>query len=136
MRKPVLLLLLCASACAGQGIEEPPRWTRDKPFVALTTATFGSAIVDVETTQALNRKYDCLGCWREEYNPLARPFVKNRNTQYAVWNVTAGGASWLGWKMKRSDKKWVRRLWWTPQVAVLGANIWGITTNVRSLSKR
>lgn len=129
-----LVLLTLAPAVCAQDFERP-HWTRDKPFVLLTAATFASAVGDTETTQAVREKYSCPGCRFIEYNPLARPFVNQRATQYAVWTATAGGASWLGWKMKHSRKAWVRKIWWLPQVALIGANTWGITQNVVSLRK-
>ncbi|MCI0348221.1 MAG: hypothetical protein L0Z53_02250 [Acidobacteriales bacterium] len=135
MRKLILLLALLAPLPLAAQSFEAPRQT-DKPFHILTAVAFSSAVADVETTQALRAKLERADLRHVEYNPLARPFVKHRAVQYAAWSATAGGASWLGWKMKRSRKGWIRRIWWLPQVAVIGANTWGTTQNFINLRKR
>jgi len=112
-----------------------PRWTRDKPFLLLTLGAGLSAVGDVETTQRFRQMIQARGLEPGEVNPLARPFVANRGRQYAAWNATVAGASWLGWKMKNSKRRWVRRLWPLPQAALLGVNLTATVHNLRGMRK-
>lgn len=51
-----------------------------------------------------------------ELNPLFRPFAGS-NAIYAATQVGSGLFDYLGHRMMKSRKGWMRRLWWLPQVA-------------------
>lgn len=139
----VMLFILCAMpavAAAQPWPERPqpqpqPQAAREVSRVerALCIANFALAVADVETTQAVRDKF---GARFRELNPIARPFVSHRAKMYPVWLGEAYATHWLAQRLRRSEKKWLRRLWWTPYALNLGINAWGVQQNVRSLRGR
>lgn len=51
-----------------------------------------------------------------ELNPLFRPFAGS-GAVYAATQVGAGLFDYLGYRMMRSRRGWMRRIWWLPQLA-------------------
>lgn len=65
-----------------------------------------------------------------ELNPLMRPFASS-NGLYAAVQVGPGLLDYLGRRMMNSPRRWVRRLWWLPQVAGTAASLWSGGHNLR-----
>jgi len=65
-----------------------------------------------------------------EMNPLMRPFASS-NGLYAAVQVGPGLLDYLGRRMMKSQRPWVRRLWWLPQVAGTTASLWSGAHNLR-----
>lgn len=51
-----------------------------------------------------------------ELNPLFQPFAGS-NAIYAATQVGPGLLDYLGYRMMKSKKGWMRRFWWVPQLA-------------------
>ncbi len=58
-----------------------------------------------------------------ETNPWLKPFADN-GSLYAVMQVRPALFDYVGRRMLKSDKKWVRNLWWVPQTAQTVTNVW------------
>ncbi len=58
-----------------------------------------------------------------ETNPWLKPFADNASL-YAVMQIRPVIFDYVGHRMLRSDKKWVRNLWWVPQTAQTVTNLW------------
>ncbi len=87
----------------------------------LAAAGHGTAAFDAWTTRrAISRGYGV------ESNPLERPFASS-GAIYATTQVSPFIMDFLGLRMMRSSRPWMRRLWWVPQAAgasfSLGAGI-------------
>ena len=52
----------------------------------------------------------------QELNPLLKPFA-GTNSLYPVMQIGPAVTDYVGFRMKRSNNKTVRRFWWMPQVA-------------------
>jgi hypothetical protein len=102
---------------------------------ALNVGHAAVAFTDVYYTQ---RSYDLCrvfaGC-REgniEANPLTRPFQRSgRPIAYESTHVGLTLSSFIGQKMRKSQNRVLKRLWWLPQSALLGASIYGIQSQAR-----
>ena len=51
-----------------------------------------------------------------ELNPLLKPFA-NSNALYPVMQTWPTAIDYLAGRMARSNKAWVRKMWWVPQTA-------------------
>ena len=123
MKSLVLILLLAAIPAEAQVVAPKPKPWKDKAWLTLAVASQGMTTWDVEQTLAKKR-----AGWRED-NPLIRPIVNGPDWGYRTFAQTETvGASWLGWKMKRS-KRWYRHIWWLPQGLQLGGAIYGISSS-------
>ena len=56
------------------------------------------------------------GGYGQESNPFLRPFA-NSNAIYAATQVSPAVMDYLGKKMMVSQNRWIRKMWWVPQVA-------------------
>jgi len=56
------------------------------------------------------------GGYGQESNPLLRPFA-NSNAIYAATQVSPAVMDYLGKRMMVSQNRWIRKMWWVPQVA-------------------
>jgi hypothetical protein len=56
------------------------------------------------------------GGYGQESNPLLRPFAGS-NAIYAATQVSPAVMDFIGKRMMVSQNKWVRKMWWVPQVA-------------------
>jgi hypothetical protein len=56
------------------------------------------------------------GGYGTEANPLLRPFAGS-NAIYAATQVSPAVMDFIGKRMMVSQNKWVRKMWWVPQVA-------------------
>jgi hypothetical protein len=96
--------------------EEHP--TAIKYWRGLTIASSSAAAFDAWTT----RRNIETGRFKEE-NTWLKPFAGN-SSLYAVMQVRPVVFDYVGHRMLRSNKKWVRNLWWVPQTAQTAANFW------------
>jgi hypothetical protein len=78
---------------------------------------------DIHETYALKR---AVGPGFGERNPLGRPFIETLPEAPSMFLADGGdvGVAELGYRMRHSSH-WYRHIWWAPQVALGGANIWG-----------
>ncbi|HEY4816358.1 MAG TPA: hypothetical protein VIH67_02955 [Candidatus Acidoferrum sp.] len=96
-----------------------PRETREQRFAwyTLTVTGHGAAAFDAYSTRrALSGNYGTEG------NPLLRPFAHS-NALYVATQVSPAVMDLLGKRMMVSENRWVRRMWWLPQVAGSGFSI-------------
>src|SRR3954464_6516032 len=96
--------------------EEHP--TSIKYWRGLTIASSSAAAFDAWTT----RRNINTGRFKEE-NTWLKPFAGNASL-YAVMQVRPVLFDYVGRRMFRSNKKWVRNLWWVPQTAQTAANFY------------
>ena len=81
-----------------------------KAWYALSAAGHGAATFDAWTTRRV-----ITSGRGQELNPLLRPFA-NSSALYGAIQVGPSLLDYLGRRMMRSEKTWVRRMWWLPQV--------------------
>jgi hypothetical protein len=96
-----------------------PRETRGQRIAWYTLAVtgHGAAAFDAYSTRrALSGNYGTEG------NPLLRPFAHS-NALYVATQVSPAVMDLLGKRMMVSENRWVRRMWWLPQVAGSGFSI-------------
>lgn len=103
---------------SGQSFETP---RKRAIWYGLAAAGHGTAAFDAWTTRrAISRGYGV------ESNPLERPFASS-GAIYATTQVSPFIMDFVGRRMIRSSRPWMRRLWWVPQAAgasfSLGAGI-------------
>ena len=93
---------------------------KNTPVVLLGAVQTGALISDgVTTRQYLHRGY-------VEVDPLTRAFLGrtptwSRMAPLGAVQVVAG--MWLAERMSKSQRVWVRRLWWLPQTIGIAGNI-------------
>jgi hypothetical protein len=114
---PALIMNTPATAPHKKTIgEEHP--TAIKYWRGLAIASSSAASFDAWTT----RRNIETGHFKEE-NAWLKPFAGNASL-YAVMQVRPVLFDYVGHRMLRSNKKWVRNLWWVPQTAQTAANFW------------
>ena len=69
-----------------------------------------------------------------ELNPLMKPFAGS-NALYFATQAQPALLDYVGLRMLHSNKRWVRRMWWVPQVAGTAASVWAGAHNMR-ISRR
>jgi hypothetical protein len=96
-----------------------PRETRGQriAWYTLTITGSGAAAFDAYSTRRA-----LAGNLGTESNPFLQPFAHS-NALYAVTQVSPAVMDFLGKRMMVSEHRWVRRLWWVPQVAGSGFSI-------------
>ncbi len=102
---------------------KPPAGSK-RTWVGLAIALHGSAAFDAWTT----RRQIATGRYHES-NPLLKPFANN-NSLYAVVQITPVALDFLGDRMRRSERPWLRRLWWVPQVTQTATHLVCGATNL------
>jgi hypothetical protein len=86
-------------------------------WYTLAVTGHGAAAFDAYSTRlALSGGYGTEG------NPLLRPFAHS-SALYAATQVSPAVMDLLGKRMMVSDHRWMRRMWWVPQVAGSGFSI-------------
>jgi hypothetical protein len=96
-----------------------PRETRGQrvAWYALAVTGHGAAAFDAYSTRrALS------GGYGTESNPLLRPFAHS-GALYAATQVSPAVMDLIGKRMMVSENRWLRRMWWLPQVAGSGFSI-------------
>lgn len=78
---------------------------------ALLVAQHSAAVFDAWSTRDAIQNSGA-----HELNPFLRPFAGS-SAIYAATQVGPGLLDYLGYRMMRSKKGWMRKLWWLPQVA-------------------
>jgi hypothetical protein len=95
-----------------------------KMWYALTVTSHGAAAFDAYSTRrAVAQGFT-------EANPFLRPFA-NSNAIYVATQVSPAVMDYLGKRMMVSQNKWIRRMWWLPQVAGSGFSIGAGVHNMR-----
>lgn len=87
-----------------------------KMWYALTVTSHAAAAFDAWST----RRAVVMGY--SEANPMLRPFASS-NAIYVATQVSPAVMDYLGKRMMVSQHKWIRRMWWVPQVAGSGFSI-------------
>ena len=95
-----------------------------KLWLALTAANHGAAVFDAWSTRR------AIGLGGRELNPLLRPFAGS-GAIYAATQVSPTIFNYLSKRMMRSERGWMRRMWWLPQVAGTAASLASGIHNVR-----
>jgi len=109
---------------------------QSRPGAVLNVAHAAAAFTDTWSTQ---RYLDnCIQpgrrCW--ERNLVTRPFQSHgKPLAYVTTGLGVVGVSAIAHRMRRSDNRVIRRIWWLPQAALIGAHAWGIHNNL-SLDER
>ncbi len=80
-----------------------------RTWLGLSVALHSAAAFDAWTT----RRRVSTGCYYET-NPLLKPFADN-NSMYLATQVMPFALDYLGNCLRKSDRPWMRRLWWVPQ---------------------
>lgn len=96
-----------------------------KLWFALTAAGHSAAAFDAYSTRRVIQR----GQGRE-LNPLMRPFAGS-NALYFATQAQPALLDFVGLRMLHSNKRWVRRMWWVPQVAGTAASVWAGAHNTR-----
>ncbi len=100
-----------------------------KLWYALVAAGHGAATFDAWATRRVIQSGR-----GHELNPLLKPFA-NSNALYAAVQVGPALFDFLGRRMMRSEKPWVRRMWWLPQTLGTAASFWSGAHNL-ALARR
>jgi hypothetical protein len=100
-----------------------PRLATKRPVFYLMLAEAGAAAIDVELTQHCIHEGTCY-----EANLF---MLSNRWGQYGAKAGFITSTFFTGLGMRRSENKWVRRLWWIPQAANVGMSLYGASTGWR-----
>jgi hypothetical protein len=134
MPKPKVEMDVNANASGAEAVQPPraalpiqpvkaaytrPRETRGQRVAWYTLAVtgHGAAAFDAYSTRlALSGGYGTEG------NPLLRPFAHS-SALYAATQVSPAIMDFLGKRMMVSEHRWVRRMWWLPQVAGSGVSV-------------
>ncbi len=94
---------------AARGSYETAR--QRKIWYGLAAAGHSAALFDAYTTRrAISDGYGV------ETNPTLRPFAHS-NAIYFATQVTPAVMDYVGHRMMTSNRSWMRRMWWVPQVA-------------------
>jgi hypothetical protein len=104
---------------------------------ALNVAHAAAALTDVYYTQrsyGLCREFG--KCWNIEANRLTRPFQRNgKSLAYPSSYVGLSLVALAAQRMRTSHNRVLRRIWWLPQSALIGASIYGSYTQVRDYGR-
>jgi hypothetical protein len=103
-----------------------PRETRGQriAWYSLMAAGHGAAAFDAYSTRlAISGNYGT------ETNPLLRPF-SHSSALYAVTQVSPAVMDLIGKRMMVSESRWVRKMWWLPQVAGSGFSVFAGVHNL------
>ena len=108
------------------GKDKPAPRTADRKFWALTAATGAVTVLDVELTQ----HYLQTAPWHRERNPLYGP-QPSRVRMYSTVAAENLLGAYLGYRLKKSRHRRLRRLWWVPQTVVIAGHGAGIVVTLR-----
>src|SRR5229473_93262 len=124
-----------ASGAAGAAAVQPPRvalaiqpvkpaYTRPREtrgqriaWYTLVAAGHGAAAFDAYSTRLV-----VSGNYGTETNPLLQPF-SHSGAMYAATQVSPAVMDFIGKRMMVSENRWVRKMWWLPQVAGSGFSV-------------
>ena len=106
--------------------DKPAPRTADRNFWALTAATGAATVLDVELTQ--HCLHTELGC--RERNPIFGP----QPSRARMYGVVAGenfACAYLAYRLKKSQHRRLRRLWWVPQTVAIAGHGKGFAVTLR-----
>ncbi len=113
------------SPTKAQKSERASAWPPIKrEWIVLTALQHGSATFDAWSTRrslASGNGY--------ERNPLLRPFA-NSPAIYPAIQLAPLGTDWLSWRMARSSKPFIRKMWWLPQSVATAGFVWSGIRNL------
>ncbi len=105
-----------------------------KPASALNLSHAAVAFTDTYFTQrSFNLCPAAGGCANVEGNPLTRPF--QRNGQTLAFHSTYVGltvAAFTAQKMRASQNRIVRRIWWLPQTLLIAGSAYGAYSQAKA----
>lgn len=96
-----------------------------KLWYALIASGHGAATFDAWSTRHVIQSGR-----GHEVNPLLKPFAGS-SALYGAVQVGPTLLDYLARRMVGSQKRWVRRLWWVPQVAGTAGSLWSGAHNLR-----
>ena len=99
-------------------------------WTSLTFSAHAAAAFDARTTRLLLHRHG-----GRELDPFLRPFAGSDAGLFAATQVSASGANYLGWRMLRSQRRWVRKLWWLPQTVSFAGSLFGGFHNLNEMRK-
>jgi hypothetical protein len=121
--KVILALLLLAVPLAAKEPSSKKVWV-------LTGVTVATAMLDVEGS----KHCIAIGTCREGNPVLAGA---SRAEIYGWKGIATSNTTILGWWIhKYVQNRVVRKLWWVPQAAAIGANLYGASTSWRYWRRR
>lgn len=139
----VLTLVLClgASPALGQSTGSSERGETSGQagagsWLLLSSLGYTAAMSDVGITLHSKSYYESTGGRFREDNPLSRPLVNLPAPAYVAASlglVTLN--NWLALKLKRSDNRVLRRIWWVPQLVQISGNVAGAVYTRRELTR-
>jgi hypothetical protein len=72
-----------------------------------------------------------------ETNPLTRPITQlPAPAHYAVMETSAGLTSFVGWRMKNSKHKLIRKTWWIVPSFSAGESVYGAARTIHAYRPR
>lgn len=110
-----------------------PRPISPKERIAWTSLSFGTqaaAAFDARTTRLLLHRYG-----GRELNPFLKPVAGSDVGLFAATQLSASGANYLSWRMLRSQRHWVRKLWWLPQTLSFAGSMFGGLNNLSEIHR-
>ena len=123
MQMKASCLLVVVTLCQG---------VSDKPAMSLVVGQTAALVADGITTRQIIIQGGV------EKNPVARVLIGERPTwgrMIPVGVVEVIGAFYLGQKMRHSNNRVIRRLWWVPQVLAIAGHSAAAIHNDRLLQR-
>jgi hypothetical protein len=121
-------VLLSSRLLLAQELSKPPREALDRyslgGWISLSLANHAAAAFDAATT----RRSILAG--NHEQDPLDKPFVNSRSL-YVVTQIGPLIPDALGFWMLRNERRWMRPIWWIPQMAYTAFVSWTAFHNIR-----
>jgi hypothetical protein len=139
MKLALVVAMLCAVPCVAQ--ERP---AEDWKSLSLSGALGGAAFYDGVTTHRFDRQ--CQRIHLEcgfETDPAARfalglhPawFPTRRSPgMLAAGSLEVAAAHFVAKRMRHSENRWARRIWWAPEVGLITVHLWEGSRNLREMS--
>ena len=127
-----LLIQPVIPASPGRRVVERPRLSRaaTNAWIALTVSQHSAALFDAWTTRKV------IGSGKGyERDPLLRPFA-NSSAMYPATQVVPLALDFLGYRMMRSQNRFLRRGWWLPQAASIAGSLWCGSRNLNVANLR
>jgi hypothetical protein len=119
--------LLFSNEAEAKTAFRPPLEQKNAPtqlWRTLLVVQHGAAVFDAWSTRDAIQNGGA-----HEMNPLFRPFAGS-NLIYPATQVGSGLLDFLGYRMMKSKKAWVRKIWWVPQVAGTAASLFSGAHNL------
>jgi hypothetical protein len=124
------MLTACLLVLLGVCPKHPVKPAQVSFSVAAAALTFGDI---AQTVDHADRCKQISPCIFTEHDPLERPFVTHgRAVAYSSATAELLGVAWLGSRLKNSNNRVARKLWWLPQAIEIGGHLWGIAASNRS----